>query len=121
MFSGGNFRLFQSRTTSEQQRRPRRPRLTLEERQKKDQERLDKYTEEQKTKKVLETGCKGTIKWYSLRNKYGFIGRSEQDKGDVFVHQVNLNKRREINARRLAASSCASLSNKYISPKTEKK
>ena len=121
MFSGGNFRLFQSRTTSEQQRRPSRPRLTLEERQKKDQERLDKYMEEQKTKKVLETGCKGTIKWYSLRNKYGFSGRSEQDKGDVFVHQVNLNKRQEINARRLAASSCASLSNKYISPKTEKK
>ena len=48
--------------------------------------------EEQKTKKVLETGCKGTIKWYSLRNKYGFIGRDEQDKSDVFVHQVNLKK-----------------------------
>lgn len=84
-----------SRTTSEQQRRPSRPRLTLEERQKKDQERLDKYMEEQKTKKVLETGCKGTIKWYSLRNKYGFIGRSEQDKGDVFVHQMAILNSRE--------------------------
>lgn len=84
-----------SRTTSEQQRRPRRPRLTLEERQKKDQERLDKYTEEQKTKKVLETGCKGTIKWYSLRNKYGFIGRDEQEKGDVFVHQMAISNSRE--------------------------
>ncbi|PAV87288.1 hypothetical protein WR25_15860 isoform A [Diploscapter pachys] len=65
-----------------------KPRLTREEREKMDEERLAKYAEEQQQKKVLEKGCKGTVKWFSIRNKYGFIERDEKGKDDVFVHQM---------------------------------
>ncbi|PAV62836.1 hypothetical protein WR25_08110 [Diploscapter pachys] len=73
---------------SNSQQDPAKSRLTQEEREKVDEERLAKYMEEQQKKTVLEKGCKGIVKWFSIRNKYGFIERDEKGKDDVFVHQM---------------------------------
>ena len=45
--------------------------------------------QEKKNQNVIETGLKGTVKWYSVRGHYGFIARDD-NKGDIFVHQVRL-------------------------------
>ncbi|VDM72845.1 unnamed protein product, partial [Strongylus vulgaris] len=42
-----------------------------------DEERRRVWEEEQKTKKVVETGLKGRVKWYSVLGHYGFISRSD--------------------------------------------
>jgi len=54
---------------------------------------LKRHEEEQKTKKVLETKVKGTVKWFSMRYHYGFLSRDD-GKPDVFVHQMNIIKSR---------------------------
>ncbi|KAE9555273.1 hypothetical protein FO519_001524 [Halicephalobus sp. NKZ332] len=54
---------------------------------------LKRHEEEQKTKQVLETKVKGTVKWFSMRYHYGFLSRDDE-KPDVFVHQMNIIKSR---------------------------
>ena len=56
-----------------------------------DEERRRIWEEKQAKKPVLETGVTGTVKWYSVRGKYGFISRGEDQK-DVFVHQTAILK-----------------------------
>ncbi|CAI4230649.1 unnamed protein product [Auanema sp. JU1783] len=51
-----------------------------------DEELRKQWEEIQATKKVIETGVKGTVKWYSILGHYGFIARSDIE-GDIFVHQ----------------------------------
>uniref|UniRef100_A0A8C6QD62 CSD domain-containing protein n=1 Tax=Nannospalax galili TaxID=1026970 RepID=A0A8C6QD62_NANGA len=42
-------------------------------------------------KKVITTKVLGTVKWFSVRNGYGFINRNDT-KEDVFVHQTSIKK-----------------------------
>nr|CDJ82845.1 Cold-shock protein domain containing protein [Haemonchus contortus] len=56
-----------------------------------DEERRRIWEEEQMTKKVVETGLKGHVKWYSVLGHYGFISRAD-GKPDIFVHQSAISK-----------------------------
>ncbi|KAJ1375054.1 hypothetical protein KIN20_038280 [Parelaphostrongylus tenuis] len=56
-----------------------------------DEERRRIWEEEQMSKKVIETGLKGRVKWYSVLGHYGFISRAD-GKPDIFVHQSAIAK-----------------------------
>lgn len=71
------------------------------------EDQVKQIEEELKTKKVLETGVKGYVKWFSVRGRYGFVARgkapeeSEKDASekktdekpeDYFVHQTAIVK-----------------------------
>ncbi|XP_048041868.1 Y-box-binding protein 2-A-like [Megalobrama amblycephala] len=45
----------------------------------------------QPERKVIATGVQGTVKWFNVRNGYGFINRNDT-KEDVFVHQTAIKK-----------------------------
>ncbi|KAL6075384.1 hypothetical protein STEG23_005334 [Scotinomys teguina] len=42
-------------------------------------------------KKVIPTKVLGTVKWFNVRNEYGFINRNDT-KEDVFVQQTTIKK-----------------------------
>lgn len=56
------------------------------------EEQLKKIEEEQKSKKLIESGVKGYVKWFSVRGRYGFLAREGEDNEDVFVHQTAIIK-----------------------------
>ncbi|CAB3402371.1 unnamed protein product [Caenorhabditis bovis] len=58
------------------------------------EEQLKKIEEEQKSKKLVESGVKGYVKWFSVRGRYGFLARDGEEKEgeDVFVHQTAIVK-----------------------------
>lgn len=56
-----------------------------------DEERRRIWEEEQMSKKVIEVGLKGRVKWYSVLGHYGFISRAD-GKPDIFVHQSAISK-----------------------------
>ncbi|CAG2105814.1 unnamed protein product [Medioppia subpectinata] len=43
--------------------------------------------EPQPPKKVVAQRIQGTVKWFNVKNGYGFISRNDRDGEDVFVHQ----------------------------------
>lgn len=47
--------------------------------------------QQQPERKVLATLIQGTVKWFNVRNGYGFINRNDT-KEDVFVHQTAIKK-----------------------------
>ncbi|KAM8898734.1 Y-box-binding protein 2-A-like isoform 2-T3 [Spinachia spinachia] len=47
--------------------------------------------EEKPERKVIATLVQGTVKWFNVRNGYGFINRNDT-KEDVFVHQTAIKK-----------------------------
>lgn len=44
--------------------------------------------EAQKEKKVVKKGVTGTVKWFNVVNRYGFISRNDVSGEDIFVHQT---------------------------------
>ncbi|KAK6739938.1 hypothetical protein RB195_008429 [Necator americanus] len=82
---GNNMEVRKETTDGKNERRERKfARMT-------DEERRRVWEEEQKTKKVVETGLKGRVKWYSVLGHYGFISRAD-GKPDIFVHQSAIAK-----------------------------
>ncbi|CAO4369454.1 unnamed protein product [Caenorhabditis nigoni] len=58
------------------------------------EEQVKQIEEDLKTKKVLEKGVKGYVKWFSVRGRYGFVAREKaaDETEDFFVHQTAISK-----------------------------
>lgn len=44
--------------------------------------------EAQQQKKIVKKGVTGTVKWFNVVNRYGFISRNDVAGEDIFVHQT---------------------------------
>ncbi|KAF1762124.1 hypothetical protein GCK72_010386 [Caenorhabditis remanei] len=55
-------------------------------------EQVKQIEEDLKSKKVLEKGVNGIVKWFSVRGRYGFVARASDEKEDFFVHQTAIAK-----------------------------
>lgn len=58
------------------------------------EDQMKKLEEDLASKKVIETGVKGHVKWFSVRGRYGFVARDKptDENEDFFVHQTAITK-----------------------------
>lgn len=49
-------------------------------------------TETSVAKKTIAKRITGTVKWFNVKNGYGFISRNDKENEDVFVHQTAISK-----------------------------
>lgn len=51
-----------------------------------------KIEQTNQVKKVIASRVQGTVKWFNVKNGYGFISRNDREGEDVFVHQTAIAK-----------------------------